>query len=365
MGICATTLKRACRRHGIKRWPRRQIAKLSKALNQMGYAGAPPPALVHSAVTTDAVPGASTAPKPAPMPQVTNTALVQQQQQQQAAAAAAAAAAVVQQHQQQQHMKQFQAVQQQMQANQMPGMPGGMMPHMAMMGGMGMPNAMMNPAAMQAFMQQQATMASMMGHMGGMPQMPQMQQQQMQQQPQQPSFMQGGMDGMGPSTGGMQPGMGRVPSFGQNMMQFMFDDMTGSAAATGGAALVNELGPSGPSGMMLGGGSPGNNGNQPSAMHISSALLPVMNRGSVGNLGGASEMNMASGFSLPPSDLLDALDAGGHTGSLPMPNASTGGGSQHGASSQQQMAAIHDLFKNAPGSLESFMELLSDDLPVV
>ncbi|GAX79766.1 hypothetical protein CEUSTIGMA_g7207.t1, partial [Chlamydomonas eustigma] len=50
MGICATTLKRACRRHGIKRWPRRQIAKLSKALNQMGYQGAPPPQLVQSAV---------------------------------------------------------------------------------------------------------------------------------------------------------------------------------------------------------------------------------------------------------------------------------------------------------------------------
>lgn len=36
MGICATTLKRACRRHGIKRWPRRQIVKLSKALTQVG-----------------------------------------------------------------------------------------------------------------------------------------------------------------------------------------------------------------------------------------------------------------------------------------------------------------------------------------
>ena len=35
LGICATTLKRACRRHGVRRWPRRQIAKLNKALTQV------------------------------------------------------------------------------------------------------------------------------------------------------------------------------------------------------------------------------------------------------------------------------------------------------------------------------------------
>eukprot|EP00887_Chlorella_sp_A99_P004335 scaffold15.g4335.t1 len=35
LGICPTTLKRACRRHGIQRWPRRQLQKVNKALDEM------------------------------------------------------------------------------------------------------------------------------------------------------------------------------------------------------------------------------------------------------------------------------------------------------------------------------------------
>ncbi|KAI8470626.1 MAG: RWP-RK domain-containing protein [Monoraphidium minutum] len=46
LGICATTLKRACRRNGITRWPRRQIAKLNRALAQAGYQGLAPQGLV-------------------------------------------------------------------------------------------------------------------------------------------------------------------------------------------------------------------------------------------------------------------------------------------------------------------------------
>lgn len=41
LGICATTLKRACRRNGITRWPRRQIQKLNRVLTQLGYQGMP------------------------------------------------------------------------------------------------------------------------------------------------------------------------------------------------------------------------------------------------------------------------------------------------------------------------------------
>ena len=44
LGICPTTLKRACRRHGIQRWPRRQLARLTRAIDQIRTSGdtAPP-----------------------------------------------------------------------------------------------------------------------------------------------------------------------------------------------------------------------------------------------------------------------------------------------------------------------------------
>lgn len=50
LGICPTTLKRACRRNGIERWPCRQIAKLNKTMNEMGYKGSPPKSLLDSAM---------------------------------------------------------------------------------------------------------------------------------------------------------------------------------------------------------------------------------------------------------------------------------------------------------------------------
>ena len=42
LGICVTTLKRACRRHGIQRWPRRALAKVSKALEEVNGKVPPP-----------------------------------------------------------------------------------------------------------------------------------------------------------------------------------------------------------------------------------------------------------------------------------------------------------------------------------
>ena len=40
LGVCTTTLKRACRRHGIQRWPRRALQKVSRTLDEMERRGA-------------------------------------------------------------------------------------------------------------------------------------------------------------------------------------------------------------------------------------------------------------------------------------------------------------------------------------
>lgn len=51
LGICPTTLKRACRRNGIDRWPCRQLAKLSKAIKGAGYSGSLPKELLESVLS--------------------------------------------------------------------------------------------------------------------------------------------------------------------------------------------------------------------------------------------------------------------------------------------------------------------------
>lgn len=51
LGICPTTLKRACRRNGIERWPCRQIAKLNKAMKSAGYSEGDSEKLLNSAVS--------------------------------------------------------------------------------------------------------------------------------------------------------------------------------------------------------------------------------------------------------------------------------------------------------------------------
>ncbi|CAD7701118.1 unnamed protein product [Ostreobium quekettii] len=49
LGICPTTLKRACRRNGITRWPCRQLAKLNKTMSDLGHRGPPPDNVLASA----------------------------------------------------------------------------------------------------------------------------------------------------------------------------------------------------------------------------------------------------------------------------------------------------------------------------
>ncbi|CAL5220105.1 g2057 [Coccomyxa viridis] len=65
LGICPTTLKRACRRHGIQRWPRRQLLKLSRAIDQINATGS----LKNSDGAT------ANAGQPAPTPDTRWTAL--------------------------------------------------------------------------------------------------------------------------------------------------------------------------------------------------------------------------------------------------------------------------------------------------
>jgi hypothetical protein len=55
LGVCVTTLKRACRSHGIARWPRRQLVRLQRALKDVDGAlqvspgvGSPTPTAVAS-----------------------------------------------------------------------------------------------------------------------------------------------------------------------------------------------------------------------------------------------------------------------------------------------------------------------------
>lgn len=52
LGICPTTLKRACRRNGITRWPCRQITKLNKAMTEIGAAGKDPKRVLDSAIAS-------------------------------------------------------------------------------------------------------------------------------------------------------------------------------------------------------------------------------------------------------------------------------------------------------------------------
>lgn len=62
LGICTTTLKRACRRHGIQRWPRRALQKVSKALDDIEKRGDLQKMYVHDqCLAHDAMGGPSSA----------------------------------------------------------------------------------------------------------------------------------------------------------------------------------------------------------------------------------------------------------------------------------------------------------------
>ena len=61
LGVCATTLKRACRRHGIQRWPRKQLQQLTQTIDRLRHAGAPPlpipDEVMQAMATSQAMPG--------------------------------------------------------------------------------------------------------------------------------------------------------------------------------------------------------------------------------------------------------------------------------------------------------------------
>ncbi|KAK9840618.1 hypothetical protein WJX81_004617 [Elliptochloris bilobata] len=77
LGICPTTLKRACRRHGIQRWPRRQLVKLSRAIDQINASGAPVLAGIAAEPQLNGGAGGAAMQQPPPGPDTRWTTLTQ------------------------------------------------------------------------------------------------------------------------------------------------------------------------------------------------------------------------------------------------------------------------------------------------
>uniref|UniRef100_A0A6S8MYT5 RWP-RK domain-containing protein n=1 Tax=Dunaliella tertiolecta TaxID=3047 RepID=A0A6S8MYT5_DUNTE len=420
LGICATTLKRACRRHGVRRWPRRQIAKLNKALTQMG--GLPPKALAQSAAsvqqskqptqspmptrlpTPSAFPDpripsphlASSFPPQPPIPQHVLSPppppIPQPMPPAPQPPPLAYGVAPYPPH----HTLQPSGAEQQAAVAGNPPHPFGFSMNLGdndALPLLGEGGSFMGAQGGAGGMEHGGTTTGIHPHAGGQVSPFSLHHQlQFQQHHHHHHHHQQQQQGPGSNPLGIPSSMNSLSStpFPDMDLQFLY---SGGGSLHSGTALVNELGPMPFGTTNLGSLTPSSLPQcGPSSMQISQAgslLMPLMNKNSVVDMGdfqygdevlGSGQPGPAAAQTEAPAPHTHTTQnhGGGNAGHSGINGEGRGGGGQLGGGAgvghgrfleegslsrddSSQLAAIHELFQTAPGSIENLMELLSDE----